>query len=74
VIKPSGHARAHQRPQPVNPVVAGEVGAGDTRAEGARGVDRAARVVDAGEFDDEQGEADADGGDEGVFGLFGGEH
>ena len=37
----------------------------DARAERARGVETAAGVVDAYKFGDEEGEADADRGDEG---------
>lgn len=37
--------------------------------EGARGVERTARVVDADELGDEEGEADADGGDECGWGV-----
>jgi hypothetical protein len=74
VIKPRRHQRAQNRPQPVDPVVPSKMRARHARPKGARGVDAAARVVYACELDDEQGEADADGRDEGVFGLFGGEH
>lgn len=44
------------------------------RAEGAGGVERGAGVEDAGDFGDEETEADADGGDEGAFVFLGGEH
>lgn len=74
MIEPSRQQRPQSRPHPVNPVVDLEIRARDARAERARRVDGGAGVVDAGDFDDEEGEADADGGDEGVFGFLGGEH
>jgi len=51
-----------------------ELRSGDTGTEATSGVDRSTSVVDASDLDDEEREADADGGDEGVFGLLGGEH
>jgi len=52
---------------PVDPVFGVEDAGHDAGAEGAGGVERAAGVVDANEFCDEESEADADGGDEGCW-------
>ena len=52
---------------PVDPVFVVEDAGYDAGAEGAGGVERAAGVVDADEFCDEESEADADGGDEGCW-------
>ena len=46
----------------------------DAGTEGAGGVEAAAGVVDAHELGDEEGEADADGGDEVAAVFLGGEH
>lgn len=43
-------------------------------AEATRRVHGGASVIDAGDLDDKEREADADGREEGVFGFFGGEH
>jgi hypothetical protein len=74
VIKSSSKQSTQDRPHEVNPEIAGEICGCYARAKAASWIDRCARVVDAGDLDDEEREANADGGDEGVFGLFGGEH
>lgn len=74
MIKPSCKQRAQYRPHKVYPEITGEVCGCHARPEAAGWVHGGAGVVDAGDLDDEEREADADGRDEGVFGLFGGEH
>ena len=67
-------AGSHRGPEPVDPVIAGEIAVHDAGAERADGVQAAAGVVDAQELGDEQAETDADGGEEGGFGFLGREH
>ena len=55
-------------------MVAREVSVHDAGPEGAHGVQAAASVEDAHQLGDEEGEADADGGEEGGFGFLGREH
>lgn len=74
MIKSSSKQSTQNRPHEVNPEIAGEICGCDTRSEATSWVHGSSRVVDASDLDDEEREADADGGDEGVFGLFGGEH
>ena len=74
MIKPSGKQRTQHRSQPVDPVIPCERRSSHARAEATRWVHGCAGVVDASDLDDEQREADADGRDEGVFGLLSGEH
>ena len=74
MIEPRRKQRSQHRPQEVNPEVAREIRCCDARPETASRVHGGAGVVDAGDLDDEEREADADGRDEGVFGLFGGKH
>lgn len=64
------HHRKHgpqAGPHPVDPVLDVEDARDDAGPEAARGVERAARVVDADQLGDEEGEADADGSDEGCW-------
>lgn len=49
-----------------------KAGSSNTWTERARWVDGAAGVVNARNFDDEEGETNTDRSDEGVFGLLGG--
>jgi hypothetical protein len=65
LVEDDGHDGAEARPHPVDPVLDVEDACYDAGPEAARGVQGAACVVDADELGDEEGEADADGGDEG---------
>lgn len=65
--------RTEEWSNPVYPVVRLERGACYAGAERSRRVETGPGVEYAGDFGDEEGEADADGGDERVFGLLGGE-
>lgn len=66
--------RPEPGPDPVDPVLGGEARGDDAGPEAAGRVQAAARVVDAAHLGDEEGEADADGGDEGGAVLLGREH
>jgi hypothetical protein len=74
MIKSSSKQSTQHGSQEVNPEIAGEICSCDARPEAASWVHGSSGIVDAGDFDDEEREADADGGDEGVFGLFSGKH
>ena len=74
VIKACRQNRPQYRPQEVNPEITWEVRRRDARAETTSRVHRSSRVVYAGDLDDEEREADADGCDEGVLRFFSGEH
>ena len=74
VVVSSRDTRTQEWTDPVDPVVRLEVSSRDAGPEGARGVEGGAGVEDASDFGDEEGEADADWGDEGAFVFFHGEH
>lgn len=74
VVEPSRYNSSHHRTEPVNPVIAWKIRRNHARAKGARRVHRCAGIIYASYVNDEKREADADGCDEGVFGLFGREH
>ncbi len=74
MVVPGSDESTQARPDPIDPMVTLKAGTGDARAERAGRVEAGAGVVDACDFGDEEGEADADGCDEGILGFFGGKH
>ena len=74
MVVSSRDTRTQEWTDPVDPVVRLEVASRDAGAEGAGRVERGAGVVDARDFGDEEGEADADWGDEGALVFFDGQH
>jgi hypothetical protein len=74
VVESGCHYSAHRRPKPIDPVVTSKARSRHARSERPSWVYRRPRVVHTRDLDNEQGEANANGRDKGIFGLLSGEH
>lgn len=74
LIKPKSDQGADYRTNPVNPVLAGETCSNDTRSQTSGRIQTSTCVIDTTHLSDEEGEADAHGGDEGGAVLLGSKH
>lgn len=74
LVEPESNQGADGRANPVNPVLAGEIRGNDTRSQTPGRIQTSTRVVYTAHLSDEEGETDADRGDEGGAVLLGSKH
>ena len=74
LVVPGRETGTHEWPQPVDPVITREISVDDAGSKRAHGVQATAGVEDAHQLRYEEGETDANGGEEGSLGFLGREH